>query len=262
MKKKKQWILALALIIILVFLLTVLSEIPISAEMLNGSPEVYPLEGLKGVTVKVVYPFSAFQSRPGLDPINIEDLQEIAESTLNKVGIKVFESSSRNPEIAELHITINTLKMKFSSEFILQLKTELYQSANLDRNPACCFLTPTWPDNRTNPKAEMVVVSQRKTATQLVENEIHQQILLFANDYFSANPKPEDFSTGTIKYLDLEGGFYGIISDSGQKYKPINLPRKYRKNGLRVAFRAREKKGMVSIHMWGKIVEITHINEL
>jgi hypothetical protein len=68
--------------------------------------------------------------------------------------------------------------------------------------------------------------------------------------------------TGTIVYNEIEGGFYGIKSDDGKKYNPINLDAPFRKDGLRVKFDANPKKGMVGIHMWGEYVEIIHIETL
>ncbi len=43
--------------------------------------------------------------------------------------------------------------------------------------------------------------------------------------------------TGTIVYLNFEGGFYGIIADNGEHYDPINLPSEFKKDGLRVRFK-------------------------
>ena len=43
---------------------------------------------------------------------------------------------------------------------------------------------------------------------------------------------------GTIHYEDLEGGFYGIMADSGERYLPINLNDTFKIDGLRVKFSA------------------------
>lgn len=69
-------------------------------------------------------------------------------------------------------------------------------------------------------------------------------------------------NTGTIKYINLEGGFYGIISDNGQKLDPINLKKEFKKDGLRVKFVYSIKKGAMSIHQWGKIIEIISIRKI
>lgn len=63
--------------------------------------------------------------------------------------------------------------------------------------------------------------------------------------------------TGKIQKVDIEGGFFGIIGDDGQKYDPVNLKDVFKKDGLAVKFTVQEKPGTVSFRMWGKIVEVT-----
>ena len=67
--------------------------------------------------------------------------------------------------------------------------------------------------------------------------------------------------TGTVKYIPLEGGFYGIITDKGDRYLPINLPEEFKQDGLKVEFKARLKK-IVTIHGWGKPIEILKIRRI
>jgi hypothetical protein len=43
---------------------------------------------------------------------------------------------------------------------------------------------------------------------------------------------------GTIRYVDLKNGTYGIFADNGLKYLPINLNSSYKTDGLRVNFSA------------------------
>jgi hypothetical protein len=69
-------------------------------------------------------------------------------------------------------------------------------------------------------------------------------------------------STGTVVFLSIEGGFYGIKGDNGKNYDPVSLPGEFRKDGLRVRYEARELRDRASVHMWGTIVEIVHIEEL
>ena len=70
------------------------------------------------------------------------------------------------------------------------------------------------------------------------------------------------YGTGTIIYLKIEGGFYGILSDDDQHYDPINLPLEYQKEGLRISFIAKERSDLLSFHMWGKIIELISIYPL
>lgn len=68
--------------------------------------------------------------------------------------------------------------------------------------------------------------------------------------------------TGTIRYINLEGGFYGIEADDGQRLDPVNLSSQYRQNGLRVRFRVRMVDEVLTIHQWGTPVEILEIDVL
>jgi L-ascorbate metabolism protein UlaG (beta-lactamase superfamily) len=95
----------------------------------------------------------------------------------------------------------------------------------------------------------------------------------FGREFSAANPKKDQSATqtadknaggqnmltGQIKHITIEGGFYGIIGDDGQKYDPVNLANEFKKDGLRVRFAVKEKEGVAGFHMWGKIVEIVSI---
>ncbi len=67
---------------------------------------------------------------------------------------------------------------------------------------------------------------------------------------------------GTIRYIDLEGGFYGIIGEKQEHYDPLNLLEEYQQDNLRVEFKARLTPNQNSIHMWGKIIYILEIEQL
>ena len=68
--------------------------------------------------------------------------------------------------------------------------------------------------------------------------------------------------TGTIVFVPLEGGFYGIKGDNGKNYDPTNLQKEFQKDALRVRFVARELPNRASVHMWGVIVEVVNIQKL
>ena len=67
--------------------------------------------------------------------------------------------------------------------------------------------------------------------------------------------------TGEIQYIDLEGGFYGIVSDDGKNYDPINLPTEFKEDGLQVSYTLKALKDQVNVHMWGSVVEIITIEK-
>lgn len=60
---------------------------------------------------------------------------------------------------------------------------------------------------------------------------------------------------GVIKYIGLEGGFYGIIGRRG-RYDPINLPREFQQDGLRVRLTGKLLPDYSSFHMWGRMIEL------
>jgi len=68
--------------------------------------------------------------------------------------------------------------------------------------------------------------------------------------------------TGTITYIELEGGFYGIIADGGEKYFPLNLDQQYQVNGLKVRVEGKIRKDVMTTTMWGTPLEILKTERL
>lgn len=65
--------------------------------------------------------------------------------------------------------------------------------------------------------------------------------------------------SGTIRYIDPEGGFFGIVAVDETSYLPLNLPKEYEVNGLEVTFTARTSPGIPTIQMGGIPVTILSI---
>ena len=63
-------------------------------------------------------------------------------------------------------------------------------------------------------------------------------------------------------FSDLEGGFYGIVDDAGERYDPVNLGDEFKSDGLRIRFEAKILRDYVSVHMWGRLVEILEVERL
>ena len=66
-------------------------------------------------------------------------------------------------------------------------------------------------------------------------------------------------ATGTVHYVDLEGGFYGIETDDGLHYRPLDLPTRFQKDGIRIRFCGRAVQGVIGIQMWGIPVEVSEV---
>lgn len=64
---------------------------------------------------------------------------------------------------------------------------------------------------------------------------------------------------GTVKHVDLEGGGWIIERPTGKRYEPVNLPEKYKQDGLEVHVVARPRRDMGTILMMGEIIEVLEI---
>ena len=67
--------------------------------------------------------------------------------------------------------------------------------------------------------------------------------------------------TGTVRHLDLEGGFWAVEGDT-TTYEPMNLPESFQEEGLRVRLQADVQEDAVSFRMIGPIIEIRAIERL
>jgi hypothetical protein len=65
--------------------------------------------------------------------------------------------------------------------------------------------------------------------------------------------------SGTVRYYDLEGGFYAIRGDDAVTYDPTNLPAAFRKDGLSIEAEARRRDDLSGIHQVGPIVDLERI---
>lgn len=63
----------------------------------------------------------------------------------------------------------------------------------------------------------------------------------------------------TVKYYDLEGGFYGLISTKGDKLLPMNLAKKYQLPGTILKVKGQVINGMATIQQWGEPFKITDV---
>jgi len=69
--------------------------------------------------------------------------------------------------------------------------------------------------------------------------------------------------TGTIDYIDLEGGFYATVADSGERYDPgATLPEDVHQDGLRVRFEVTPQPGAITTRQWGTRVVVESVEEM
>jgi hypothetical protein len=75
-----------------------------------------------------------------------------------------------------------------------------------------------------------------------------------------ASPAPEGSQNvdlmGRLEWIELEGGFWGIIADNGEKFVPTDVCEPLREDGLRVHFSGRTRPDMSGIHQWGTYLDL------
>ncbi len=64
---------------------------------------------------------------------------------------------------------------------------------------------------------------------------------------------------GTIQYVELEGGFFGIVTEEGAKYFPQYLAPDFKVDGLSVRVDATLEEQVIGIQMWGVPIRILSI---
>jgi hypothetical protein len=64
---------------------------------------------------------------------------------------------------------------------------------------------------------------------------------------------------GTIRRVELEGGFFAIRGEDGVTYDPTNLPAQFQKDGIQIEADARRRDDRAGIHMTGPIVDLVRI---
>jgi len=67
---------------------------------------------------------------------------------------------------------------------------------------------------------------------------------------------------GTIRYFDLEGGFYGIVTNKGQKLLPLNLAKEYQQAGAVVEVKGELQQDMMTTQQWGTPFKVSRITML
>jgi hypothetical protein len=61
---------------------------------------------------------------------------------------------------------------------------------------------------------------------------------------------------GRTQFIDLAGGFWAIISEDGQKWRPSEMPKPLQEPDLLVSVTAETFEDAVSFFMWGVEIDI------
>lgn len=68
--------------------------------------------------------------------------------------------------------------------------------------------------------------------------------------------------TGTIVFLELGSGGWGIETPKGQQYFITNMPEQLKKSGAQVTVLARPADDYMGLVMWGEAVELVQFSTL
>lgn len=61
---------------------------------------------------------------------------------------------------------------------------------------------------------------------------------------------------GTVRYQNIATGFWGIIDEQGNQWRPIEMPEQLKIEGKKVHLTINEIEEGFSIFMWGTAVEL------
>jgi len=64
---------------------------------------------------------------------------------------------------------------------------------------------------------------------------------------------------GRVTHKEIEGGFWAIDADDGRQFTPLNLPKVFQQDNLRVTVVAKPRSDVASIHMYGVQITILEI---
>ncbi len=65
--------------------------------------------------------------------------------------------------------------------------------------------------------------------------------------------------TATVKYMNLEGGFFGLVAKDGKHWLPMNLNKTFQQDGAVIKVKGHAVEVLMTIQQWGKPFSITHI---
>lgn len=61
---------------------------------------------------------------------------------------------------------------------------------------------------------------------------------------------------GKVSFQNLGTGFWGIIDDKGNEWRPVHMPDQLKKEGKTVKITAKKVAGEMSVFMWGEAIKI------
>ncbi len=113
---------------------------------------------------------------------------------------------------------------------------------------------------QTEPNGQTIQVAPNEVKSSEVKTPETQSSELQSSNEDTMKQASKYPYKGTIQYIGLEGGFYGIVTDKGEKLLPMNLDKKYMKQGTVINFSGNYVKDMMTIQQWGTPFKINDVH--
>jgi hypothetical protein len=154
--------------------------------------------------------------------------------------------------------------------FILGFRNTFFPAAAIGINeqfsPAVKPARKQPPLKKTQPVLEPVLESSADLSESVSEEMVPSPGFQNFSEAASSESDETIGVTGTVRFVDEEGGFYGIEGDDNQRYFPINWSAQYKVDGLRVKLKGRwntiDGEGFESLPGWGKPISILEISRI
>jgi hypothetical protein len=152
-------------------------------------------------------------------------------------------------------------------DIMMTINKKLLSTLTVTLLLCACGSSSTSEDTDNMTKTDETVTQDMKEpskqkATKLVAIPINAKEELTEHEMEEVKSKLKgEFSgwqRGRVQFLNLEGGFYGIITDSGKKILPMNMAKEFAQNGAVVRIKGKVKDVM-TIQQWGTPFTITEI---
>lgn len=130
---------------------------------------------------------------------------------------------------------------------------EMMQESSIQDGDDKADIAQKWIDGDSKIKTEASAIAENtvKVAAQLKEKKM-AELKVKLKDPLNG------WQQGRVQYINVEGGFYGIITDSGMKILPMNLAKEFADDGTIVRIKGKVKK-VKTTHQWGTPFTISNI---
>jgi|SRR6056297_525511 len=187
------------------------------------------------------------------------DLQNSIQNAQESMNYYTF-GSSKVSDVKGSFYEMNNVELKYSGEFdsFLTTKYEIYRKNINSFYPYWEKVAETYDKSYFDNIQNGLIYEYKIKAVYVnfgLESNISNIIKIDNREGYLAEP-------GTVKYINIEGGFYGIITEDGLKLDPVNLPDEYKQDGMNIRVLVKKTASQVNFHMWGTVVEIKSIEQI